>query len=541
MIKLKDLLKESPEKIQTPEGNILSINDNGAYAFGFLKWKTYFSPHKGNHADLIQGKDRKDFEYTGRLWLKHKLISFWEYPPKNKFKKIIKNLEKKAGISIWNPNWKVEILEKDTGEQIIPKGVFWYDKRYEQFKRLISVTEYQGSDRRSKEELSSKHTSSPKSKIGIEVPSGVGSRKIKYGKESPVVGKFIRTKGLGDNKLPKLMDILLEMAVEDALKLFNLKKEDLKDKELVTKRYRKLSKKFHPDFGGSEEEMQEINDAKKTLDMVTPVETIDWDSINEKYRETAKTVKDILLTGFKPNDYISYFKKIYDDNFKHEITKIYPKETMRSPSSAGFVSEFFNKGRSIVFEIRIDCYLSDVVHPEKSLGGGINKNISFPLIVGAYGFYGNKKLKVSQKNWKSTRDHDVLKIPELSFPKNKLEKFKKTSKVSKFARKDMITYLTKKLKGTWDGTWVKIPLRKEDDLKLYLERQVFMRIAGWVPIVFKGFRSVPGGAFVTFPETLETAQYFEKLYKNAIKKKSEDAIKKYIFDELTKYKNKKRK
>lgn len=55
-------------------------------------------------------------EFSGRAWLKKKIISFWEFPDKETFKKIIDGLEiklkRKGWIKkpMWNNGWKVEII-----------------------------------------------------------------------------------------------------------------------------------------------------------------------------------------------------------------------------------------------------------------------------------------------------------------------------------------------------------------------------------------------------------------------------------------------
>ena len=333
-----------------------------------------------------------------------------------------------------------------------------------------------------------------------------------------------------------LRRMLFEMSVNDALTLFSMSASDLGDASLIKKKYRELSIKHHPDKGGDPETMKKVNDAKSTLDKAKAGSTssgkFDWDAMNKKYQELGKRIKEKLLFDFKPKNYIDYFEKIYDEQFGHEITKEFPKSSDRSPSHAGFQCDFFNRDRSIVFELYVSANLVDA-QATKTLGGGYG-NISYPLLVHGFGFYGNRKLKVSQRDWKSTSDHDVLTKPELVFPKNKLEKFKAKAKGIVFKKKDMITYLTKKLKGSWDGQWVKVPLK--DDLKIYFERHVMMRQAGWYVILFKGVRSVPGGVYVTFPETQETAEYFNELVRRSMKKRNADDIIKYVHGELKKYK-----
>lgn len=341
------------------------------------------------------------------------------------------------------------------------------------------------------------------------------------------------------------------MAVDDALDLFGISKEDLSNKDLIKKKYRQLSLKYHPDRGGSDELMKRVNDAKATLDKAKSISVrsssggFDWDELNKKYQELGKRIKKILQDGFQPEKYVAYFSKIYNENFKYDITKTFPKENNKRPSYAGFECEFYNKDRTIVFELYISSMLVDATSTTSL--GGTDKYISFPLMVIAYGLYKNRKLKVAQRDWKSTNDHKVLHDPTLAFPEKKLEQFKQKAKHRKFTRKDMLTYLTKKLKGTYDGQWVKIPLTDPtpgkiigDNLKLYLERNVFMRQAGWQPMLFKGVKAVPGGIYVTFPETEETAEYFDNLVSKAQRIKGEDKIIKYVHNELQKYKDEKR-
>jgi len=54
---------------------------------------------------------------------------------------------------------------------------------------------------------------------------------------------------------------------DQALKIFKLNKNELKamTKRNLTKLYRKLARKVHPDTGGSNEKFVELNDAYETL------------------------------------------------------------------------------------------------------------------------------------------------------------------------------------------------------------------------------------------------------------------------------------
>lgn len=322
--------------------------------------------------------------------------------------------------------------------------------------------------------------------------------------------------------------ILLErnMSVDDALSIFGLSQSDLDDKKLINKTYRALALKNHPDKGGDLELMKKITVAKSVLDNAVSRTTasgkFDWEAMRKEYTELAQKVNEILDATFNPNTFTSYFQSVYGEGFEwDELTRM-PSKGDRNPSYAGFLGEFSNKDRSIVFTFRVSAHLVDVKSGTKSLGSAMD-SISFPLFVDAYGLYGNKKLKVSQRSWKHTNRHTVLFKPEESFPKSKLDKFKKDAAGKKFTKKDMITSLTSYFrKAEWDGEYVKIPVR--DKVKLYLRRSVIMRLAAWTPVLFEGYRSMRGGAYTSFLETEETLEKFKELYSEIKRGKDTDDI-----------------
>ena len=92
----------------------------------------------------------KDKAYPGRIWTKHKMISFWIYPNEKLFVSIIKKLEEKLGIDIFNNDWKINIMKIDNK---IEKEEFDSSKEQDYFNRstvgkedIISVEEYAGSE-----------------------------------------------------------------------------------------------------------------------------------------------------------------------------------------------------------------------------------------------------------------------------------------------------------------------------------------------------------------------------------------------------------
>ena len=338
------------------------------------------------------------------------------------------------------------------------------------------------------------------------------------------------------------------MSIPDAISLFGIKQDELGNKDLIKKTYRRLAIANHPDRGGSEEAMKDVNDAFETLSKASDSEIKNqtmrqtWAERDEKYRMAGAQIKTALLSNFKPEVFQKYFKEMSGFDYQYEIKRTYPKETDRSPNYAGFDAEFFTKDKNAVFTLKVHTNLIDIVFPKAVLGYG---DLSYEVYTEAHGFYLNKKQKMSQNDWKFTRDHSFFAKPEKIYPKKKMKDIfsGKTSK-RKFAKRDMEAFLSKKLgaKLSYGGgqTQAAIPL---DDLhNLIIYRTVFERVGVWNGMgIYKkmkpealGFgKRVAHTGIWSFMENEETAKIFEKVVKEARKAKG-DAIPKKTND-LLKY------
>ena len=190
-------INESPDIYHIP-------NDNKGYewykegidrVFGYLNNKFLISEKKGEtHYDIgfryaiahnIGDYYRSNFKYPGRLWIDHKLISFWIYPDREMFLKIAKDIKDNINIDILEDGWIVEIpintkdfigninkhQEGDWLKDIYTEN----DKKYD----FVSTQEYNGAIQRSKEELSQEHVKSPLLKHS-KVVQGFGSEHPEY-------------------------------------------------------------------------------------------------------------------------------------------------------------------------------------------------------------------------------------------------------------------------------------------------------------------------------------------------------------------------
>lgn len=335
------------------------------------------------------------------------------------------------------------------------------------------------------------------------------------------------------------MDLLLEITYDEALKALSLTKSDASDADKLKQAFRKASLKAHPDMGGDKEAMQTVVAAKEFLDKYVGQEMdfkskmASYDQRNKEYLDLGLAVLESLKGNLKYNAFTAYFDKIYSDTFSYKIKSEGP-----TPQSKGSIHhallylEFFNQSRDIVFTMDLSCYLVDVKY-DKNLGSG-KGNISYPLMVQSYGFADNKKLKINQRDYQRTQNHDILTDPTIAFPAAKLEKFKTTSGSKVFKKADMLLFLKTKLENAkWDGEVYRIDLRLDKRVAVIFRRGTFMKMPYWnIELYIDSKYSTPKSK--TFQETVETAKYFEKFSKEVNALKTSDAILDYFKQELTK-------
>jgi len=335
----------------------------------------------------------------------------------------------------------------------------------------------------------------------------------------------------------KLKKLLFEITFDQALKVLDFSKSDLGDEGKLKLAFRKAALTAHPDKGGSNEAMRDVNDAYELLkkQSVSSNSMDAWRSDREDTNKLSLQILEILKSKIDYSSFVKYFNSIYSEIFTHKIVKEYPTTNEKYAYHASFEVQFSNPDRSIIFILQLYCSATDA-RRTSSLGSGAG-NISFPLGVTAYGFYNNKKLKITQRDWTTTQNHDVLNSPELSFPKVKLEKFKGTSVSKVFKRADMILYLTKKLGMTWDGEDARLR-DVPKPLAVVFRRGTFMKTPYWSLNLYENSRGVPGMTHLTLPETIETAQAIEALVKAVGKTDNPEQIKQIVKDWAAKMKNK---
>ena len=116
----------------------------------------YIGDYDETHGDIPESED-DDIVYPGRLWTHRKIMAFWVYPNEVLFTSMIKSLEKKLGIKIFNNDWRIEVIKNDNEIERTKfnNDTFNYygDNHYKEIKTdVIPLDDYVGSENPSEEE-----------------------------------------------------------------------------------------------------------------------------------------------------------------------------------------------------------------------------------------------------------------------------------------------------------------------------------------------------------------------------------------------------
>lgn len=334
----------------------------------------------------------------------------------------------------------------------------------------------------------------------------------------------------------KLLPLIIEMNLKDALRVFGLDGTDLGDDSKIKKTYRRLSIQNHPDRGGDEKTMKDINVAYQVLKKASKngsssgsgvnwdATKVDWDAIQKKQEEAFNSINAQVKHKFKPELFKRYFEATYNQPFEADV--VFPKWEKRK-AYYSIDSEFYNKDRTIVFIARFSISIASARNAQKSLGSSMD-DISYEVMVTTWGVYKNKKVKFGQRTWKHTNDHQIFYKPDLVFPQKTLTSFQKKVSKLKFTRKDMDAVLKTKLKAdtTSDG-W---KLDFDNNYVLFISRMTFRRTPFYNVELYRRqgkykLEQVKGIPYKSLPETEETLDTFIKVHKEISKVSEGDDVK----------------
>lgn len=337
----------------------------------------------------------------------------------------------------------------------------------------------------------------------------------------------------------KLFLLEQKMSVDKALEIFNLDRDEASDKTKLRKKYKELSIKFHPDHGGTNEQMRDINLAYEVLNKLNLSSSgeFDWKESAEEYRKLGKRMKKMLVSLFNEKIYVNYLNKLSGKNFNYEYIRKFPSENENNPSYAGFDIKFKSDDNETFFDLHLSVTLHQVKH-NKSLGGG-NDEYFYKIFYYVTGYHEGKDVKIKQRSIGSSDKKNIFINPEVAFSKARMKKIfsGEVRKGSKFKKSDMFGFLRNKLNATFNDDVAFIPLF--DNYKLVIYRMVMMRVPSWgFNGIYERSKRISRMGVVSLPENEETARMLEEWVEKAKKMKSIDKVIQFFNNSIEEYKRK---
>ena len=194
--RLKYLYQEACDEIYV-DGKAITHKDNAIpfiVYYGNDEHYIAIGKKNGTHSDITNPDWKKFYrEYNGRLFINEKIITFWDYPSKDKFFNILKLLKKKIKkLNINWDEWKVELVKNEIKDEI------FYDSIYSpEIYSYIPVKLYNGS-KNLPEEIHQQHIVSPMKKKQTTIRQH--QMKYKMPGEPEIIAKM-RLKNMYQEKL----------------------------------------------------------------------------------------------------------------------------------------------------------------------------------------------------------------------------------------------------------------------------------------------------------------------------------------------------
>lgn len=249
--------------------------------------------------------------------------------------------------------------------------------------------------------------------------------------------------------MKKFFEYLFEqMSFSDAMKVFGI--DSVPNKADLDKLYKKLALKNHPDLGGSEEKMKEINQAKDVLDKkagssVSTSGGYSKEQRAENDKEYAIFVQKVYaeLQMFDLAAYEAHLKKIFNVPFKSTL-KISNRDS-RAPHLVSIGLEFADEKRDKVFYLFIMADTFTAFWDAKR-GKGLasaDKTI-YRITTRSDVMIDGKKQALTKTTYVNSNETKIFTDPEILLPTKRLTKFAtgEARKNSKVAKRDFIGLFT---------------------------------------------------------------------------------------------------
>jgi len=267
-----------------------------------------------------------------------------------------------------------------------------------------------------------------------------------------------------------------KLSKEDALKILGIK--SVESQSDLKKAFKRASLKSHPDKGGSDEAMQQVNAAYEVLQKHNDKTTssMDWDAVKRDNKDRAEAWTDYvtgqLTRHFDIEEYTDYLSEQVDQRLGFEkVIK----------TGVGLYTYATYKWKSLDSKIVFSLEMS--FRNESSQSGLADNTDGITLGEINYStevMINRKKVKMTQANYVfGAKSKNIFKDPKVAFPKAKINKAMKDSNKA-LKRADYMLTFKNELKADVSGNVIRVPLPKVLDdkgnpMKVVMERSTFMR------------------------------------------------------------------
>lgn len=188
-------LNESPDRIRDYNTNrvIAFYGFNDARPFLYDKnAKFHMSNVVTTHGELKKQIQTDTYFGDGRLWMKKKLISFWDYPRnQSELKDIAKDIKKTSGINIYSGGWKIDVTNITKKMVNLYNNISGFEDIEVGDDIQIPVEKYNIKTKKRQSDYD-QHIQSPIKKNKKNVPKGVGSKKKKKHYWESLIKQYIK-------------------------------------------------------------------------------------------------------------------------------------------------------------------------------------------------------------------------------------------------------------------------------------------------------------------------------------------------------------
>lgn len=295
--------------------------------------------------------------------------------------------------------------------------------------------------------------------------------------------------------MKNFLEYLLEqMSFADAMKVFDI--EAVPNKADLDKLYKKLALKNHPDLGGSEEKMKEINQAKDVLDKnvgrslskgsssSVSRSKEDYNEEHKQYMVYCKAVEAELKT-IDIKAYQNYLEKIFGVPFNVDTkTKNYGEDRYYYDTNVTCSLEFADKDREKVIYLFLVANTWDAFADIKKKSGlaSPDKTI-YKISMRSDIMVDGKKQVLTKVRYVESNETKIFTDPSILLPKARLTKIAggEVRKNSKLSKRDFVGLFTTVFKGEHEknGADDYFYFKTAKGLFIYLRRYTMMRIGSY--------------------------------------------------------------